>query len=69
MTHCHYLYTGEAVPELRKKENAAFFLNLQKAVLYSLEKRKLLTPTQRERCIERLERTNQEKEGYPYQPI
>lgn len=50
-----FVYTGEPVPELNVREHAAFLMNLQKAILFSLEKRKLMTPSQRERCILMLE--------------
>ena len=55
MKHRSFLYTGGAAPELNPKEHPAFFLNMQRAVLMSLEKKKLLTSSQRERCMEILE--------------
>ncbi len=55
MKHRSFLYTGGAAPELSPKEHPAFFLNMQRAVLMSLEKKKLLTSSQRERCMEILE--------------
>ncbi len=56
MKHREFSCTGEAVSELDEKECAAFILNFQKAVLLSLEKRKLLTASQRERCVAALDK-------------
>lgn len=56
MSHHDYIYAGDPIPELSEKESASFFLNLQKAIIYSLEKRSLLTSAQRSRCIARLEK-------------
>ena len=46
-----YIYAGEPVPELDVQEHAEFFTLMQKAVLYSLEKRNLLSKSQRDRCL------------------
>lgn len=55
MKHREFVYVGEAVPELNEQEHAAFLFNFQKSILLSLEKRRLLTELQRERCITALE--------------
>lgn len=46
----------DSVLELNEKENAQFFINMQKSVLFSLEKRELLTHLQCERCLLELEK-------------
>lgn len=51
-----YVYVGDPIPELNAREHADFLLHFQKAILYSLEQRKLLTTGQRERCVIELER-------------
>lgn len=50
-----FVYTGDSVPELKWQEHGVFFYNIQRAVLFSLEKRSLLTSSQRERCLAELE--------------
>lgn len=50
------VYVGEPVPELNEQEHAAFFMNMQKSILLSLEKRNLLTSLQRERCLLEIEK-------------
>lgn len=50
------VYAGEPVPELHEQEHAAFFMNMKKSILLSLEKRNLLTPLQRERCLLEVEK-------------
>lgn len=65
MKHREFIYVGEPVPELNEQEHAAFFMNFQKSILLSLEKRNLLTASQRERCLLELEkqyRINQKKQ-------
>lgn len=42
---------GEPLPELNWQEYAGFLTHLEKAILYSLEKRKLLDRTQRDNCL------------------
>ena len=54
--HREFVYVGEPVPRLNEQEHAAFLMNLQKAILLSLEQRKLLTHSQRERCLSELEK-------------
>lgn len=54
--HREFTYVGEDIPELDEREYAAFLMNFQRAILLSLEKRNLLTASQRERCLPELER-------------
>ncbi len=64
MKHREFRYVGEPVPELNEREHAAFLMNVQRSILISLEKRNLLTASQRERCLLELEkqyRLNQKK--------
>lgn len=56
MKHREFVYVGEPVPELNGQEHAAFLMNIQRAILLSLEKRNLLTAAQRERCLLELEK-------------
>ena len=56
MEHREFRYVGEPVPELDEQEHAAFFMNFQRSILLSLEKRDLLTASQRERCLLELEK-------------
>ena len=51
-----FVYIGDPVTELNEEEHAAFLMNVQKAILLSLEQRKLLTHSQRERCLAKLEK-------------
>ncbi len=51
-----FVYVGEPAPEINEQEHAAFLMNMQQAILLSLEKRNLLTASQRERCIAMLEK-------------
>ena len=55
MKHREFIYVGGPVPEINQQEHAAFLLNVQKAILFSLEKRSLLTGSQCERCLTALE--------------
>ena len=54
--HREFVYVGDPVPELNEQEHAAFLMNIQKSILLSLEKRKLLTHSQCERCLAKLEK-------------
>lgn len=54
--HREFVSVGEPVLELNEQEHAAFFRNLQRSIVFSLEQRKLLTPAQRERCLVELEK-------------
>lgn len=51
-----FVYVGEPSPQITEQEYAAFYLQFQKSILASLEKRKLLTRSQYIRCIEEIER-------------
>lgn len=51
-----FVYAGDSVPEITEQEYSAFLLQLQKAILISLEKRELLTSLQVERCLDKLEK-------------
>ena len=51
-----YVYVGEPVPDLMEPQYSEFLLHLQKSILYSLEKRNLLTHAQKERCIVEIEK-------------
>ncbi|MCI8563034.1 MAG: hypothetical protein HFH69_05890 [Lachnospiraceae bacterium] len=65
MKHREFRYVGDPVPELNEREHAEFFMNIQRSILLSLEKRNLLTASQRERCLLELERQyriNQKKQ-------
>lgn len=46
-----YVYAGEPIPDLNRLEQADFLLLLKKSILYSLEKRNLINPCQRDRCL------------------
>lgn len=56
LKHREFKYVGEPVPELNEQEHAAFLMNFQRSILLSLEKRNLLTASQRERCLLELEK-------------
>ena len=56
LKHREFIYVGNPIPDLDQPEHADFLLNVQKAILYSLEKRKFLTLSQRLRCIDELEK-------------
>lgn len=51
-----FVYTGDPVPELTEQEHGAFLMSIQKAMVYSLEKRSLLTSSQSKRCLDELEK-------------
>ena len=51
MKHREFSYVGDPVPELNEREHAAFLMNIQRSILLSLEKRNLLTASQRQRCL------------------
>ena len=51
MKHREFRYVGDPVPELNEREHAEFFMNIQRSILLSLEKRNLLTASQRQRCL------------------
>lgn len=56
MKYREFIYVGDTVPELNEQEYTAFLMNIQRSIVLSLEKRKLLTPAQRERCLTTLEK-------------
>ncbi len=56
LKHREFVYVGDPVPEINEQEHAAFLMNMQRAILLSLEKRRLLTASQRERCMAELEK-------------
>ena len=51
-----YVYVGEPVPDLMEPQYSEFLLHLQKSILYSLEKRNLLTHAKKEHCIAEIEK-------------
>ncbi len=51
-----FVYVGEPAPQITEQEHAAFYLRFQKSILASLEKKKLLTHSQYNRCIEEMEK-------------
>ena len=51
-----FVYVGEPAPQITEQKYAAFYLQFQKAILASLEKKKLLTHSQYSRCIEEIEK-------------
>ena len=61
LSHREFFYVGEDLPEQSIRENKEFLLNVQKALLMSLEKRMLISAVQRERCIDELEKQNENK--------
>ena len=40
MKHREFVYVGRTIPELDEQEHEAFLINIQTAILLSLEKRK-----------------------------
>lgn len=64
MKYREFVYVGEPVPELNEREHAAFLVNIQKSILLSLEKRNLLTTSQRERCLIELEKRYNNRRQY-----
>ena len=56
MSRKDFTYTGDPIPQLTEEKHGAFLLLLQKALLYSLEKRNLLTAAQRDQCVTALEK-------------
>lgn len=72
MKHREFIYTGEPIKELNKQEHAAFLMHLQKSVLFSLEKRNLLTTSQRERCFLALQKeynSDNTKKEHCHEPL
>ena len=56
MKHREFSYVGTPIGQITEQEYAAFYFQFQKSILASLEKRKLLTHWQYNRCIEELEK-------------
>ena len=61
MKHRDFVYTGEPVPKITQEDYPDFLLQYQRSILLSLVKRGLITLSQCERCIEKLE--NQTNRG------
>ena len=61
LAHREFVYVGDPVPKITEQDYAAFLLQLQKAMLASLEKRELLNHSQYGRCIEELEKQYRRK--------
>lgn len=55
LKHREFICVGEPIPQLNEQEHSDFLLLVQQSVLYSLEKRGLLTQVQRENGIQLLE--------------
>lgn len=51
-----YVYEGEPVPDLKEAKYAEFLVQLEKSILFSLEKRNLLNHSQVERCVMEIEK-------------
>ena len=58
LLNSEYIYVGKPLPMLNEMENADFLLLIKESVIFSLEKRKLLTMAQRKKCIDILESRN-----------
>jgi len=58
MNHRDFVYVGEPIPPIDSAKNADFVLSMQKAMLLSLLKRKLLTSSQMEQIMEIVQRKN-----------
>jgi len=56
LKHREFIYVGDPALEINEQEHAAFLMNMQRAIFLSLEKRNLLTASQRERCMVELEK-------------
>lgn len=55
MQHREFIYVGAPIPAIDKTEHADFIFNYQKSVLSALVKKKQLTNSQYEKCLELLE--------------
>lgn len=56
MKHREFVYTGEPIPTINKKEHTEFLINAERSIFLSLRKRDLLTAAQLEQCIAELEK-------------
>lgn len=54
MEHREYKYIGEYIPEICKENHADFIAHYQKSILLSLLKRNLITLSQYEQCLDKL---------------
>ena len=64
MRQREFICIKDPAPELNVETCASFLVNVQKAILLSLEKRGLLTHSQQERCLTRLEaQYNRKQQG------
>ncbi|MCL2773447.1 MAG: hypothetical protein FWD71_08865 [Oscillospiraceae bacterium] len=54
-----FVYVGEPIPEIKMPEHADFILQLQKSMLLSLVKRKLITSAQMDCIMAELEKQYQ----------
>lgn len=61
--HREFVYVGDTVPEITEQEHSEFLLELQKAILASLEKRGLLTHLQYTQCLDEIEKQAVLKKG------
>ena len=59
LSHREFFYTGNDFSKINFREKSEFLYNIQKALILSLEKRKLLTAIQRKQCITELEKQNE----------
>ena len=59
----NFLYAGDPIPALNRREHRAFLDNLQKAALECLEQENLLTKTEKERCFYMLEEGDAGRDG------
>ena len=62
-----YAYAGEPIPDLNDPKYTGFLIHLEKSVLYSLEKRALISPSQRDRCLAGIEELHP-KDSNKHQP-
>lgn len=51
-----YIYVGDPIPDFNTEEYVNFRLHLEKSVIISLEKRKLLDRSQAQKAIKELEK-------------
>ena len=68
MRHREFVYTGDPIPDISVQEHTDFLMNFQKAILCSLEKRKLLSASQRESCVLELEKQYSQYQRKKRQP-
>lgn len=61
LSHREFIYVGDPFPELTSQNNSAFLMLIQESILLSLKDRKLLDPSQYERCLKELNMQEQLK--------